>query len=683
MLRLLHPDPARDGPAAPDAAAPPRGVDRLVAPVLVLLLVAIVAIAGVLAAAARSQDAAAGRQAQRSVAASLAQAKDRLLATAADYANWDDAVTALALHEATAVPDAAWVAANLGATLADTFGVTGVLLLDDAGRMRLAIADSASVTLPEGLGLPAALTDLARQAAAVPAGRRGLAAAIVGVDGVAHIAAAADLRWEADLSRPAAGAVLVLLRKVGPDLLAEVAAPLAVGAIRFVPQAGEAGNSLALAGPDGAPLGALAWEAPAPATEFLADVLWIVLAIIAAMILLTALFLSGAQRAARERAALGAKLRDREVRLRRLVENLPELVALVKEGRIDLLNDGGAVILGARQPGTLLGRRLDDLVAPADRDRATALLAEATLSGDDGAWHDLRLLSLDGTPVPVRLRLAPLTELGPGSVLAVARDLRAETRAREDLRAALAKAEVADRAKAHFLSNVSHELRTPLNAIIGFSQILKDELLGGLGNPHYKDYATDIHDGGMYLLQLVNDLLDLARLDSGDFELNEGWVDLSTLAARCTRMVQAKAAAAGVPLETEMRLEGYRLLADELRLKQALVNLLQNAIRASPRGEGVRLSGSLDTQGDVVLRVTDRGPGMTPSEIAIALSAFGKVTDASHRQTGGIGLGLPLAKGYAEAHGGTLGIASTPGVGTTVSLTLPGSRLYHPDLMRA
>lgn len=673
----------RLGPALSGDSARRSVVDRLVAPVLVLLLVAIVAVGGVVAIAARSHDAIAARQAKRTVEASLNQTLQRLVATTADYANWNDAVDQLAPGDGTKVPDPDWVAANIGQTLSSSFGITAVLLLDDSGRVRLAIRDGEPQPLAGGLFVPDDVVGLARRARAAPEGQRGESAATVALDGIPHIAAAADLRWESTVARPQNGAVLVFLRRIDEDLLKEIAAPLAVGEIRMGASAETDGSGLVLKSPEGVPLGALIWDRPAPASEFLGNVLWLVLGIIGGMILLTGLFLSAAQKIAGERAILTDMLRDREIRLSRLIENLPELVALLKDGRVELLNDAGAAILGQQRSGSLVGRRLEDIVAPGDRDRVAGMLSEASPSADDGVWHDLKFLSFDGTAVPMRLRLLPLPELGPGALLAVARDLTAEKQAQEDLRVALVKADLADSARASFMSNISHELRTPLNAIIGFSQILKDELLGSVGNTHYKDYVNDIYEGGMHLLQLVNDLLDLARIDAGQFELREGWVDLSTLASRCVRVVHERATALGVTIECEIEFGGCRLLADELRLKQALVNLLRNAIKVSARGDTVRLSGGLDSEGNVVLRVSDRGPGMTPQEVAVALTAFGKVDDERHQQTPGLGLGLPLSKGYVEAHGGSLHIASVPGVGTTVILLLPRSRLYHPNLMRA
>ncbi len=658
------------------------GMDRLVLPVLVLLCLSILAIGGVIVAAARSQDASAARQANRTVEASLSLAAQRLLATAGDYANWDEAVDALTGGDPGAVPDPAWVAANIGPTLFDSFGITGVLLIDDSGKVRLAVSDGETLTVPEGMAMPPQVPALARAAAAAPAGTRGQASGLVGTPGFAHLAAAADLRREITSERPERGAVLVFLRRLDEALLSEIAAPLAVGTIAMRTASEASKEDLPLVAADGAALGSLTWNAPAPASEFLDGVLWLILSIVAVMVALTAIFLMGAQRVAAERLALTEQLRNREVRLSRLVENLPDLVALLRDGRLELLNDGGAALLGVRRATPLIGRRLEDLVSPADRVRVEGLLKDhATLV--DAGWQDIDFIAVDGSRVPARLLLLPLAELGGDAVMAVARDLRAETQSQEELRAALARAELADHAKAHFLSNVSHELRTPLNAIIGFSQILKDEMLGGLGNSHYRDYAKDIHDGGMHLLQLVNDLLDVARMDAGRFELREGWIDLPTLVARCVRMVQERASAAGVVIETEVALTRSRLLGDELRLKQAIVNILQNAVRASARGDTVRLTVELDAVGDVVVRVGDRGAGMTPQDVDSALTPFGKSSGRPSLQTSGIGLGLPLAKGYVEAHGGTLSVASTPGVGTTVSLTLPGTRLYHPDLMRA
>ncbi len=233
----------------------------------------------------------------------------------------------------------------------------------------------------------------------------------------------------------------------------------------------------------------------------------------------------------------------------------------------------------------------------------------------------------------------------------------------------------ASQAKSHFLATMSHELRTPLNAIIGFADIISQETLGSAGNPKYRDYATDIHESGLHLLDLINDILDLSKIESGRDELHESAVEVGALIGSAITLVKERARQRGVDLATEVENDLPDLCADERKLKQALTNLLSNAIKFSEAGGTVMLRAWCRPASGCVFQIRDTGIGMAPEDIHKALALFGQIDSGLDRRFQGTGLGLPLTKGLVEQHGGTLDLQSQPGAGTTVTVRLPASRI--------
>jgi signal transduction histidine kinase len=248
-------------------------------------------------------------------------------------------------------------------------------------------------------------------------------------------------------------------------------------------------------------------------------------------------------------------------------------------------------------------------------------------------------------------------------------------RAEQALHEAKDEAERADRTKSEFLANMSHELRTPLNAIIGFSEIMRGEVLGPLGGSRYLDYADHIFQSGNHLLALINDILDVSKAAAGKITLHEEPIDCVALVEACLCLVESGAARAGVALTRELPSALPRLLADERRLKQVLLNLLSNAIKFTPRGGRIRISATAEARDGFVFTVSDTGIGIASADIERVLQPFGQVDSALSRRSEGAGLGLPLTKSLVELHGGSLRIDSELGGGTTVTVRLPGRRI--------
>jgi two-component system cell cycle sensor histidine kinase PleC len=249
-----------------------------------------------------------------------------------------------------------------------------------------------------------------------------------------------------------------------------------------------------------------------------------------------------------------------------------------------------------------------------------------------------------------------------------------------DATAAQARAEAASSAKSEFLANMSHELRTPLNAILGFSEIIRDRIFGDAEAQRYSEYGGHIHFSGSHLLGLIGDILDLSKIEAGKRELDEAEIDVVHLSREALHFVEPQAAHKGLTLALNAPHHAV-VRADERALRQIVANLLSNAVKFTPEGGQVELSVASGSAG-VTLTVADTGVGIRPEDMAKVLECFGQARhDITTTDERGTGLGLPIVKGLVELHGGKLTIASTPGSGTTVTVSLPLERSIRPRLL--
>lgn len=237
------------------------------------------------------------------------------------------------------------------------------------------------------------------------------------------------------------------------------------------------------------------------------------------------------------------------------------------------------------------------------------------------------------------------------------------------------RAETANKAKSRFLATMSHELRTPLNAIMGFSEVMRDEVLGEMKNDLYKDYSKNIHDSGQHLLNLINEILDLSRIEAGKYDLSEEAVQLADVAEDCFRLLKLRVQAKGLTVVEHYESALPQVWADQRAMRQICLNLISNAMKFTPRGGRITLTVAATDDGGQLFSVRDTGPGIPADEIPKVLQAFGQGSLAHETAEGGTGLGLPIVKNLIELHGGTLQLKSELRKGTEAIVTLPKPRV--------
>jgi PAS domain S-box-containing protein len=342
------------------------------------------------------------------------------------------------------------------------------------------------------------------------------------------------------------------------------------------------------------------------------------------------------------------------------------------DGRVTFSNPAATRLLGCSLED-LIGRDVGEILrGPAAGGEAGSPIFATLKDGQPRQVDKVEIRGDGGRPLPVRLVVTPIARhLSSLRAVVIFDDISAQIAAQRSLRRAAEEAEAASRSKSNFLAHMSHELRTPLNAIIGFSEVMSAQTLGPLDHSRYLEYAEHIHVSGEHLLSLINDLLDLSKIEAGKLELWEETVDLAALIKRCRVFVEEPAQNKGVTLTLRMDRELPDLRCDSRKLKQVLVNLLSNAVKFTPAGGRIVLEAKPDGADGVVIEVSDTGIGIAAENIEKVMSPFGQVNEALNRDTEGTGLGLPLSKALVELHGGRLFLKSAPGMGTVATVQLP------------
>ncbi len=376
-------------------------------------------------------------------------------------------------------------------------------------------------------------------------------------------------------------------------------------------------------------------------------------------------------------------LEKSESRLATLLELAPEAIILVdEEGRIRLFNRSAGELFGYAK-NEIIGQQLDRLLPPALRKAHRAHMRRFF----EGA-EDIRLMSergvisarrKDGSVFPARAALSKIHDGDRLTVMVLLQDITAQQEAEQALKAALEEAQAANRAKSAFLANTGHELKTPLNAVIGFSELLLQEIHGPLGSAQYHEYAELIHDRGRHLLDLITDILDIARLETAAVPLRETEVDLGAVLQEVAEKEGPAADCEGAPqIRIDVPDTLPELFADPRAVRRIFAALVSNAVKFSPQGGTVTLGARLE-DGAIRVVVSDEGIGMEADDIAKILAPFAQVDSDLNRRYEGAGLGLTLARAFLEAHGGALAIESSPGRGTTVTVRFPPERTVRDD----
>lgn len=367
---------------------------------------------------------------------------------------------------------------------------------------------------------------------------------------------------------------------------------------------------------------------------------------------------------------------ESEARFRTIAEGSPMPLCIGRrtDGQLLYTNDAFRKALGLPDEDLSHRYMLEFFVDPKAHEKE---IAEIIRNGEISGWQ-VEMRSEDGRLLSTRHSVRAIEVGGQRALLGVFSDVTDQQRTQRELAEAKRAAEVANISKSQFLAVMSHELRTPLNAILGFSEVLRDQLLGPIENARYVDYAKDIHDSGQHLLSLISDILDLSRIEAGKLELNEVTIDPLQTARECIHYFEGKAREHDTRLVLKDHSAGGQLYGDERSVKQILLNLMSNAVKFASRDTDVEVSIDLIDNGGLVFSVFNRGEGIPAEDLQRVMQPFTQLQNAHTRREHGTGLGLSITRHLTQAHGGTLELQSELGVGTTAIVAFPASRSIHP-----
>jgi len=409
---------------------------------------------------------------------------------------------------------------------------------------------------------------------------------------------------------------------------------------------------------------------------------WILkVSVVTALIAIPAIFLFlfvAVRKQARKLAAAENKLKERSPQA--IIRSIGDAVVTF-DGHGDILsfNPAAERIFGFSE-AEITGEHISLLAAPDDRG-----WFEQFINGSDrgfpriiGQQRPLKGQRKGGRTFDMEMTLSAMDPDGTRSFIGVCSDVTARRHEENELREAKERAEAENQSKSEFLAKMSHELRTPLNAVIGFSEIIKNQTMGPVGSPLYREYATDIYDSGQHLLGVINTILDLSKIEAGKTDLHNEEFDVAEPIGAILNFVRMRAQKEGVTLTLEAPKGRQVLYADRLMFKQVFTNLLSNAVKFTEKGGAVTLRYWSREDSGFVFQVCDTGVGIALEDIPKCLAPFSQVGTTFDRKGEGTGLGLPLAKSMVELHGGTLDLQSQLGVGTTVTVRFPAARIRKP-----
>lgn len=668
-------DPSPPGSAVAWGGATLRQLVLLIAAFAVMNVGVVL---GIAVLASRQEDAYARAHSVALVQQAIVALQRELGRTVKDYTWFDDAVDRLIV-----APDATWANSYVGASIARTYAVDRVLVLDGRDRPIFLFREGQSAPV-EQIDLPAAaMSALAMRARATPADNPTPATDLVMFGDELRIAAAGALIYE----KPEAAAVqrergvMIIAVPVKSALLERIAADyLLMDLVCVTPDTPTMGPNLALAASDGTVLAKLTWTLPRAEGVILYRLVPALAVALFVSFVVIGFIYRRLGRIAAERQRETAALAAQSALLWTTFETVNQAISVFdRDRKLIAFNRRYGEIYNLPPGFVRVGVELRHIVeflakrgdfGPGDPRRVAE---EILLRGES---EDLRVFDRVGPDsTALEIRRSPMPD---GGFVITISDVTARITTETELRLARDQAEMANRAKSSFLANIGHELRTPLNAILGFSEIITKQTLGPVGAPQYVEYANDIHESGIYLLEIINDILDLSKIEAGRMNLHEQQVDLERTIAAAIRLCTGRAVAGGITVGTDLATDLPPLHADERAVKQMLVNLLSNAIKFTPQGGTVTVGCRVEADGRLALWVADTGIGIAATDMALVLAPFGQVDSALNRRYPGTGLGLPLVKSLIELHGGELSLESEVGRGTIVALRFPAERVLKP-----
>jgi PAS domain S-box-containing protein len=372
---------------------------------------------------------------------------------------------------------------------------------------------------------------------------------------------------------------------------------------------------------------------------------------------------------------IGTALHNNQARLASILDIAPEGVIVVNEQMNIILFNYGAERIFDYDSAEIIGKPMEVLIPPKSRMIHASHVDSFINSG--AKYHlmanrrEISGLKKDGSEFPAEASVSKMATTDEILYTVVIHDISQRKKAEAELNVSMLEAEYANYTKTQFLANMSHELRTPLNSIIGFSQVLMGQGIKNLDETQTKIYAKDINYSANHLLSVIQDILDVSKIEAGELELEIEAVNFDDLVTRCIMMNNERARDSGIELLYIPADPTPIIMADELRLKQVMLNLINNGIKFTPEGGTVEISTEVEENGIISIHVKDTGIGIKESDIPTILEPFGQIKDIMRRNHEGTGLGLSISKSLVDLHGGSLTINSIPDEGTTVTISLP------------